>query len=80
MVIRKKVVMVHVAVCSAGLPLSILIGLGSQRYNQEFIEVIDGIEIKIERGRPRTKPDEVVADAAYDDMKIREYLKRRHIR
>ena len=80
MVIRKKVVTVHVAVCSAGLPLSILIGLGSQRYNQEFIEVIDGIEIKIERGRPRTKPSEVVADAAYDDMKIREYLRRRNIR
>ena len=79
MVIRKRGVKVHVAVCSTGLPLSILTGLGSQHDSQKFIEVIDGIEIKIERGRPRTKPDEVVADATYDNMKIREYLRRRNI-
>ena len=73
-------VKVHVAACSTGLPLSILTGLGSQHDSQKFIEVIDRIEIKIERGRPRTKPDEVVADAAYDGMKIKEYLRRRNIR
>jgi len=76
---KKKRVKVHVAVCSTGLPLSIFTGLGSQHNSQKFIEFIDGIEIKIERGRPRTKPGEVVADAAYDDMKIREDLRRRNI-
>lgn len=46
---------------------------------QKFIEVMDGNEIEVVRGRPITKPDEVVADAAYDDTKIREDLRRRNI-
>ena len=70
----------HVAVCSTGLPLNILTGPGSQHDSQKFIEVVDEVEIKTGRGRPRTKPNEVVADAAYDDREIREYLRRRNIR
>ena len=70
----------HVAVCSTGLPLTILTGLGSQHDSRKFTDIMDGIKIKVEIGHPRTKPDEVVADAAYDDTKIREYLRRRNIR
>ena len=54
--------------CKLGLPLSILTGLGSQHDSKKFIDVMDNIKIKIKRGRPRTRPDEVVADAAYDDI------------
>lgn len=66
--------------CTSGLPLSILTGLGSQHDSEKFIDVMDNIKIKIKRGRPRTRPDEVVADAAYDDIEIRKYLRKRHIR
>ena len=65
--------------CSTGLPLNILTGLGNQHDSQKFIEVLEGIKIKVEIGRPRTKPGEVAADAAYDDTKIRAYLQRRNI-
>ena len=71
---------VHVAVCSTGLPLNILTGLGSQHDSKKFIDAMAGVKIKAEIGRPRTKPGEVVADAAYDDTEIREYLRRRNIR
>ena len=70
----------HVVVCSTSLPSNIQTGLGSQHDNRKFIEVVEGIKIKVGRGHPRTKPDEVVADAAYDDTKIRAYLRRRNIR
>ena len=70
----------HVAVCYTGLPLNILTGLGSQHDRKKFIDVMDGVKIKVEIGRPRTKPSEVVADAAYDDTEIREDLRRRNIR
>jgi len=71
---------VHVAVCYTGLPLNILTGLGSQHDRKKFTDVMGGVKIKVEIGRPRTKPSEVVADAAYDDLEIREYLRRRNIR
>ena len=54
-------------------------GLGSQHDSKKFIDVVDNIKINIKRGRPRTRPDEVVADAAYDDIKVRKYLRKRHI-
>jgi len=41
---------------------------------------MDKIKVRVKRGRPRTRPNETVADAAYDDIEIREYLRRRHIR
>jgi hypothetical protein len=42
--------------------------------------VVSNIQINTGNGRPRTKPREVLADAAYDDESIRSYLRRRGIR
>jgi transposase len=42
--------------------------------------VVSNIQINTGNGKPRTKPREVLADAAYDDESIRSYLRRRGIR
>lgn len=65
---------VHVAVSLEGLLLKILISPGNEHDSQRFEQVMAGIKIKIGIGRPRTKPDEVMADAAYDTEAIRMYL------
>ncbi|MDY6932402.1 MAG: hypothetical protein SVJ22_10870 [Halobacteriota archaeon] len=45
-----------------------------------FIDLACKISLKGERGRPRTRPDEINADAAYDSSEIRQYLGRRGIK
>lgn len=70
---------VHAAVSAEGLPLSLVIGPGNEHDSRRFTDVLDGIRIGT-GGRPRTRPHEVVADAAYDERKIRGYLRRRGIR
>jgi len=42
--------------------------------------VLEGIRINIVRGRPGTRPVEVIADAGYDSDAIRAYLRRRDIK
>lgn len=71
---------VHVAVSSDGLPLSIVTGPGNEHDSQRFEQVMAGIKINIGVGRPRTKPEEVMADAAYDSEAIRTYLRKRGIK
>jgi len=41
---------------------------------------MSGIRINLVRGRPRTRPAEVLADAAYDSWEIRNYLRKRGIK
>jgi transposase len=41
--------------------------------------VTDGIELRGTRGRPKTRPGEINADAAYDTEAIRQYLRKRGI-
>lgn len=63
-----------------GLPLSIIISPGNEYDSQKFIDILESIKIRINRGRPRSKPVELNADAAYDNNTIRVYLKRRGIK
>lgn len=70
----------HAAVTSEGLPLSIVVGPGNEHDSQRFEQVMSGIRIDIGRGRPRTRPVEVLADAAYDSWEIRNYLRKRGIK
>jgi transposase len=45
-----------------------------------FKEVVDSIRIKTpNRGRPHTRPKELIADAAYDTNEIRHYIRKRGI-
>jgi transposase len=76
----RKGVKVNAAVSQEGLPLSILISPGSEHDSQRFIGVMESIGIYIRRGRPRCRPIELNADAAYDNKTIRSYLMGRGIK
>ncbi|MBN1134150.1 MAG: transposase [Methanosarcinaceae archaeon] len=52
---------------------------GKDHDHNHFIEVLENIKVKTD-GRPRTRPHEVLADAAYDDADIRDYLRSRVIK
>jgi len=71
---------IHVAVSKEGVPLSIEISAANDHDSLYFIDLIDEISLKGERGRPRTRPDEVNADPAYDSDEIRSYLRGRGIK
>jgi len=45
-----------------------------------FIDIMEGIRVKHDVGRPGSKPIEVHADQAYDTKEIRRYLRRRGIK
>lgn len=59
--------------------MSLVIGAGNEHDSRRFTDVLEGIRIRT-GGRPRTRPHEIVADAAYDEGKIRGHLRRRGIR
>lgn len=44
-----------------------------------FPLVIDALRVSRPTGRPRTRPDQVLADKAYSSRAIREHLRARHI-
>ncbi|WP_321416923.1 transposase [uncultured Methanomethylovorans sp.] len=69
----------HACVSCEGFPLTIQISSGKEHDRQHFIEVMEDIKVKTD-GRPRTRPLEVLADAAYDDTEIRQYLRSRAIK
>ncbi|MFB7678303.1 IS5 family transposase [Kitasatospora purpeofusca] len=72
---------VHLAVDGRGLPLSIVLSAGNTADCTMFPAVLDAIRIpRTGAGRPRTKPDRVVADKAYSSRKIRHLLRRRGIK
>jgi transposase len=73
-------VKIHFSVDENGLPLSMLIGRGNEHDSIRFQEVADEIRINIRRGRPRTKPALINADASYDSYSIRQYLRKRGIK
>ncbi|WP_319506284.1 transposase [uncultured Methanolobus sp.] len=62
-----------------GFPLKILIASGKAHDDQYFVHVMENIKVKTDR-RPRTRPLEVLADSAYDEISIRKYLRRRAIK
>ncbi len=64
---------VHVAVNDDSLPLSIVIGSANEHDARKFIPVMKNISIKT-GARPRSRPEEVYADKAYDSFFVRTYL------
>jgi len=62
-------------------PLSIVITAGQRGDSPQFAAVLDGIRVpRVDRGRPRTRPDRVLADKAYSSKANRALLRRRGIR
>ena len=72
---------VHLACEQGQKPLSVLVTAGQRGDSLQFQPVLDGIRVpRLGRGRPRTRPDRVLADKAYGSRGNRAYLRRRGIR
>lgn len=70
----------HLAVDGRGLPLAIVLTPGHAGDAPAFTEVLETIRVpRIGRGRPRTRPEHIVADKAYSSRAIRGWCRRRGI-
>jgi transposase len=71
----------HLAAEQRQKPLSILVTAGQRGDSPQFAAVLDAIRVpRPGRGRPRTRPDRVLADKAYGARANRAYLRRRGIK
>jgi transposase len=71
---------VHLAVDGRGLPLSFVLTPGNVNDSTVFEGVLEAIRVpRAGRGRPRTRPDQVLADKAYSSRAIRAWCRRRGI-
>ncbi len=71
---------VHLAAESRCRPLSLLITAGQAGDSPQFEAVMDAIWIpRRELGRPRQRPERVLADKAYSSRRIRSWLRQRGI-
>jgi transposase len=71
----------HLACEQGQKPLSTLLTAGQRGDSPQFIAVLAGIRVpRPGGGRPRTRPDRVLADKAYTSKANREHLRRRGIR
>ncbi|GAA2797116.1 transposase [Nonomuraea dietziae] len=69
-------------VCEQGRkPLALLVTAGQRGDSPQFIPVLNKIRIsRLGGGRPRTRPDRVLADKAYTSKANRDHLRRRGIK
>ncbi|WP_028930735.1 IS5 family transposase, partial [Pseudonocardia asaccharolytica] len=71
----------HLACEQGRKPLSMVITAGHRGDSPQFVRVLERIRVRRPgRGRPRTRPDRVLADKAYSSRANRAYLRRRGIR
>ncbi|WP_406142068.1 IS5 family transposase [Streptomyces sp. NBC_01089] len=71
----------HLACDGHSRPLAFVLTGGNVNDCTRFEEVLDAICVpRIGPGRPRTRPDHVIADKGYSSRKIRAYLRKRGIR
>jgi transposase len=71
----------HLACEQHQKPLSMVLTAGQCHDSPQFIPVLAGIRVpRTDSGRPRTRPDRVLADKAYSSKANRDYLRRRGIR
>ena len=61
-------------------PLSIVLTAGQRGDSPQFIPVLENIRVPRAAGRPRSRPDRVLADKAYTSRGNRRYLRRRGIK
>ncbi|MCL2585937.1 MAG: IS5 family transposase [Streptosporangiales bacterium] len=67
----------HLAVDQGQKPLAVIVTAGQRGDSPQFIPVLDKIRVPRPRGgRPRTRPDRVLADKAYGSRANRRYLRR----
>jgi transposase len=71
----------HLAVEQGQKPLAVIVTAGQRGDSPQFSVVLDAIAvIRPAGGRPRTRPDRVLADKAYGGRANRAYLRRRKIK
>ena len=71
---------IHLAVEGRGLPMSFTLTPGQDGANPQLLPLLDAIRVKQPgRGRPRKRPDRVLADKAYAHPTTRRALRRRGI-
>jgi IS5 family transposase len=77
---RRKGSKVHALVAPPGLPLAVAIGPANSHDATVLPQLMAGLRLGGRRGRPRTRPEELCADGAYDTREVRRHLRRRGIR
>lgn len=71
---------IHLAVDGRGLPMSVILTPGQAGDNPQLLPLLDQIVVGRDGpGRPRTRPDRVLADKAYSHPSTRAALRRRRI-
>ncbi|MFJ9417742.1 IS5 family transposase [Streptomyces sp. NPDC101227] len=71
---------IHLAADGGCRPLAFVLTAGQAGDAPAFADVMAHVRVPRRRGRPRTRPDIVLADKAYSSRAIREHLRRRGIR
>lgn len=71
---------IHLLSDGHGLPLVVICGPGQAGDSPMFPELLDAVRVmRVGSGRPRTRPDRVLADKAYSSAAIRRMLRERGI-
>jgi Transposase DDE domain len=71
----------HLAVEQGQKPLAVIVTAGQRGDSPQFIRVLEKIRVpRRGGGRPRTRPDRVLADKAYGSRANRAWLRSRKIR
>ena len=71
---------IHLAVDKRGLPMSIVITPGQAGDNPQLLPLLDQVSVGRDGpGRPRQRPDRVIADKAYSHPSTRQALRQRRI-
>lgn len=71
---------IHLAADGRCRPLTFVLTAGQAGNAPAFTDVVDRLRVPRPRGRPRTRPDVVLADKAYSSRAIRDHLRKRSIR
>lgn len=72
---------IHLAVDGRGLPMRIILTPGQSGDNPQLVPLLDNISVaRTGPGRPRTRPEAVIADKAYSHPSTRQAMRKRHIR
>jgi transposase len=71
---------IHLAVDGRGLPIRFLLTAGQAGDNPQLLSLMDGISVaRIGPGRPRCRPETVIADKAYSHPSTRRAMRDRRI-
>lgn len=71
---------IHLICDGQGRPLSLHLTPGNVNDTTELERLLDGVRVARQVGRPRTRPDRLIADKGYSSRANRQLLRRRRIK